>query len=90
MKIKYLIGLILLAVVAGAVIGLKMFFKPHAEVSSLKTEFQIDAPVLITEFEQNENAATTKYAEKVLEISGKLVAKNKLDNGTQVLVTSLS
>lgn len=86
MKIKYIIGLILFAVVAGAVIGLKMFFKPHAEVASLKTEFQIDAPVLISEFEQNENAATTKYAEKVLEINGKLVAKNKLDNGTQVLV----
>jgi hypothetical protein len=86
MKIKYIIGLILIVVVAGAAIGLEMFFRPHAEVASLKTDFQIDAPVLISEFEQNENTTTTKYAEKVLEITGKLVGKNKLDNGTQVLM----
>jgi hypothetical protein len=86
MKAKYIIGIIVIAILAGAGIGLKMFFKPHAEISKLNIDFQINAPDLMNEFQQDETAATTKYSEKVLEISGKLVAKNKLENGTNILV----
>ena len=86
MKIKYAILLALVAIAIGAGVGLKMFFKPHADISKLKAEFKLDASNLITEFGQNENTATTKYSEKILEISGKLVAKNKLPNGTDLLV----
>ena len=86
MKAKYIIGIIVIAILAGAGIGLKMFFKPHAEISKLNIDFQINAPELMNDFQKNETAATSKYSEKVLEISGKLVAKNKLGNGTDVLV----
>ena len=86
MKAKYIIGVILFAILVGAGIGLKMFFKPHAEISKLNIDFQVNAPDLMNEFQQNEAAATTKYSEKVLEISGKLVAKNKLENRTDILV----
>lgn len=86
MKIKYIIISILFLIVLGIGIGLKMFFKPHADISKLKVEFKLDASSLIGEFEQDENAATAKYSEKILEISGKLVAKNKLPNGTDLLI----
>jgi hypothetical protein len=86
MKIKYAIILILVIIVVGAGIGLKMFFKPHADINKLNAEFKVEATQLIDEFQKEENAATTKYSEKVLEISGKLVAKNKLTNGTDLLV----
>lgn len=86
MKIKYAIVLALIAIAIGAGVGLKMFFKPHADISKLKAEFKLEASNLITEFGQDENTATTKYSEKILEISGKLVAKNKLPNGTDLLV----
>lgn len=86
MKAKYIIGIIVIAILAGAGIGLKMFFKPHAEISKLNIDFQVNASELMNEFQQNETAATSKYREKVLEISGKLVAKNKLENGTDILV----
>lgn len=86
MKIKYAIVLALVAIAIGASVGLKMFFKPHADISKLKSEFKLDASNLISEFGQDENTATTKYSEKILEISGKLVAKNKLPNGTDLLV----
>ncbi|MBV5315702.1 MAG: hypothetical protein JZU47_20560 [Prolixibacteraceae bacterium] len=86
MRIKYAIILALVAIAIGASVGLKMFFKPHADISKLKSEFKLDASNLITEFGQDENTATTKYSEKILEISGKLVAKNKLPNGTDLLV----
>lgn len=86
MKIKYIIFAGLLLILIGAGIGLKMFFKPHADISKLKTDFKVEASALIVEFEQDENAATAKYSEKILEISGNLVSKNKLSNGTDLLV----
>jgi hypothetical protein len=86
MKIKYAIILVLAVIVVGAGIGLKMFFKPHADVNKLDAEFKLEASKLLDEFQKEENAATTKYSEKILEISGKLVAKNKLPNGTDLLV----
>ncbi len=86
MKFKYAIIIVLVVIVVGAAIGLKMFFKPHADVNKLEAEFKVEAAGLISEFEKDENAATTKYSEKVLEISGKLVTKNKLPNGTDLLI----
>ena len=41
MKAKYIIGVILFAILVGAGIGLKMFFKPHAEISKLNIDFQV-------------------------------------------------
>ena len=75
MKIKYAIIFILFVIVLGAGIGLKMFFKPHADVNKLDAEFKMEASRLMDEFQKEENTATTKYSEKVLEINGKLVAK---------------
>jgi len=86
MKIKYAIIIVLIFVVLGIGIGLKMFFKPHADISKMDVDFKVEAAKLLGEFQQDETAATTKYSEKALEISGKLVAKSKLQNGTDVLI----
>jgi len=86
MKIKYILFIVLFFILIGAGIGLKMFFKPHTDVNKSKVEFNVEAAVLLDEFQKDENAATLKYSEKVLEISGKLVAKNKLPNGTELLI----
>jgi hypothetical protein len=86
MKIKYAIILVLVIIVIGAGVGLKMFFKPHADVNKLEAEFKMEASKLMDEFQKEEATATTKYSEKVLEINGKLVAKNKLPNGTNLLI----
>ena len=86
MKIKYIIFAVLFAIVIGAGIGLKMFFKPHADVSKMDAAFQVDASALIDEFQKDETSATKKYSEKVLEIKGKLAAKSKLQNGTDLLI----
>lgn len=86
MKIKYVIGVFLLVILVSTGIGLKMFFKPHAEISKMNIDFQLNAPDLMNEFQQNETAATAKYSEKVLEISGKVVAKTTLENGIDIVV----
>lgn len=86
MKAKYIIGIILIAILAGAGIGLKMFFKPHVDINKLDADFKVEAARLLDEFQKNETSATAKYSEKVLEINGKFVAKSKLENGTDLLV----
>jgi hypothetical protein len=86
MKIRYILIIVLTVIIVGAGIGLKMFFKPHADVNRMKADFKVDAPALIDEFQKTEDAATAKYSEKVLQISGKLASKNKLPNGTTLLV----
>ena len=86
MKAKYIIGVILFATLAGAGIGLKMFFKPHADINNLEANFKVEAAKLLDEFQKNETSATARYSEKILEINGKIVAKSKLENGTDVLV----
>ena len=86
MKIKYAVILVLVVIVVGAGIGLKMFFKPHADISKMEANYKITAAKLIDKFQSFEEGATKKYSEKVLEINGKLVAKNKLPNGTNLLI----
>lgn len=63
-----------------------MYFKPHADVNRLKPDFKVEAASLIDEFQKTEDAATAKYSEKVLEISGKLATKSQLPNGTTLLI----
>ena len=86
MKIRYALIIVLIVIIVGAGIGLKLFFKPHADVNRMKAEFKVEAVGLINEFEKGEDAATAKYSEKVLEVRGKLVSKNQLPNGTTLLV----
>lgn len=86
MKPKYLVLIVLVAIVIVAAVGLKMYYKPHADVNKLEADFTMDASTLINEFKEQEDAATTKYSEKVLEISGTLASKSQLPNGTTLLV----
>ena len=86
MKKKFIIILAIFVLFLGAGISLKMFFKPHADINKLKAEFKLEASGLISEFEKDENAATAKYSEKVLEINGELKSKTKMANGTDLLI----
>ena len=43
MKLKYVIIFVLFVIVVGAGIGLKMFFKPHADINKLNAEFKVEA-----------------------------------------------
>jgi hypothetical protein len=86
MKIKYAIIGVLILFLIGAGVGLKMFYKQHEDVNKTEAAFKVEAAGLLDEFAKDENAATAKYSEKTIEINGKLVAKNKLENGTDVLI----
>lgn len=86
MKFKYVVFATLIIILLGVAIGLKMFFKPHANIVKQKPDFSINAADLIAEFEENETTSTAKYSEKVLEISGILATRSKIENGTHLLI----
>lgn len=86
MKIKYVLMTVFFLFMIGIGIGLKMFFKPQVDVSKLDPVFTVVASDLLNEFQKDEDAATAKYSEKTIEIKGKLVSKNKLPNGTDLLI----
>lgn len=86
MKTRYLLIVVLIAIVVAAAVGLNMYFKKHDDVNKLKADYHVQAKDLIAEFENQEDAATAKYSEKVLEINGKLASKNQLANGTTLLM----
>lgn len=86
MKPKYLLVIILIAIVIAAAVGLSMYFKKHEDVNKMKADFKVEASSLIAEFENQEEEATAKYSEKVLEINGTLASKNQLPNGTTLLM----
>ena len=86
MKPRYLVIIILVAIVIAAGIGIKMFFKPHADVNKMEADFKVQATALMEEFQKEEDAATAKYSEKVLQINGNLASKTQLANGTTLLI----
>ena len=86
MKPRYLLFIVLIGIVIAAAVGLSMYFKAHDDVNKMKADFKVEASSLIAEFEQQEDEATAKYSEKVLEISGNLASKNQLSNGTTLLM----
>ncbi|HET6559868.1 MAG TPA: hypothetical protein VFG54_21255 [Prolixibacteraceae bacterium] len=86
MKTRYIFIIVIVLIVIVAAIGLNMYYKTHEDVNKMKADFKLEARSLIDEFEQQEEAATAKYSEKVLEISGKLASKNQLSNGITLLM----
>lgn len=72
MKTSYKIALIVTAVliIAGVLFALHMYNLQHKDLKKVKPDFILSATDLQKEFENNETAATTKYVNKVLEVSG--------------------
>ncbi|OWY22185.1 hypothetical protein C7N43_22325 [Sphingobacteriales bacterium UPWRP_1] len=67
---KYILIAILAIGAIGAYIGKTMYDKPVASTADVKTEVQIDAATLFTEFEQNEQSAGDKYNDKAIAVKG--------------------
>jgi tRNA_anti-like len=66
-------NLLIIAVALGAIgllIGLYMFNKKDPNLSKVKPDYVIEVTSLVNEFSQDENAASAKYVDKVLEVTG--------------------
>jgi len=77
---KYIKYILLLAFV-GAAFGFYMYNKPHKSISKAKTDIELSANQLFSDFELNEVEANTKYLDKIMEVEGKIKEISKDENG---------
>jgi hypothetical protein len=68
--------------VVGLLIGLYLFNKKDPNLLKVQPDYVINASVLIKEFSQDENSATTKYVDKVLEVTGPVLSFEPTSDST--------
>lgn len=83
MKKIIIITLALILVAAG--VGLYMWNKPHQDIAAANADITISANELLTAFQTDENAANTKFNDKIVEVSGQVRTANT--DGGKTIVT---
>lgn len=66
---KILLFLFILAIGGGAY-GIYMYNKPHKNMQRQAADFELSAPKLYSDFENDESAANTKYLDKIIQVTG--------------------
>jgi hypothetical protein len=84
LKISLLIVFVLAQ--AGILTGVYMYNRQHTDLRGSHPDFVVTASELSKEFESDENAATSRYLNKVLEVSG-TVGTIKTGDGNITSVT---
>ena len=79
-SVKIALFVVLFIALGTILTGLYFFNLKHKDMTKTKPDFTITATMLQKEFEDNESAATTKYVNKVLEITGRIASVKGLDN----------
>lgn len=88
MKTTYKIGLIvgLIMIIAGAVTGFFLYNKQHKDLGKATPDFVITATDLLKEFENDESAASAKYINKIIEVSGTIESLNTGEDNTLSII----
>lgn len=79
-KVKILATLFALAFLGG-VIAYTNYHKSHENIDGINAEFSLSAADLMEEFETDREAATEKYLNKLIEVSGTIESIIKAENG---------
>jgi hypothetical protein len=82
--IKWILVTLLAIITTGAVVGYKMYNKPHRSVEEAKA-ITVAAIQLATQYENNEPEANSDYLDKVLEVSGEINEITKNQKGEPVI-----
>ena len=69
---KYILIVILIALVLGVVYGFMLYNKPHRDIAAEKPTFNMSADELLTAFSENEKQAFEKFNEQVVAFNGNL------------------
>ena len=79
--LKYILGFIVIVVVAGAGFAWWVYHKPHRNIND-EIAVKSETNALLDAFKQNEKTASAQYNDKVLELSGivKEASKNEAGN----------
>lgn len=88
MKTTYKISLIagFILVIAGAVTGFYLYNKQHKDLGKAKPDYVITATDLLKEFEKDESAASAKYVNRIIEVSGTIESLNTGKDNTLSII----
>ena len=78
-KKKIIVAVLMLGLIVGYVVW-SNFLKTAPSTSKLKTEDQVGAIELMAAYENSETLADSLYLNKILEVTGKVVAMAKLED----------
>jgi hypothetical protein len=92
--IKILLGVVMFIGLAAILAALYMYNLKHTDMAKAKPDFIITATALLKEFEDNEAAASAKYINKIVELTGTVAtvkpAENNIVNISLVTESDLS
>lgn len=86
MNKKLILGAIALALLIGALIGYRMYNKPHVDLATVTADHRLSATELFADYEAGETEANAKYLDKVIRVEGEILNVNTDENG-QVSLT---
>jgi len=84
--LKITLLIVLALIIAGGIVGYRMYNKPHADVNDMEG-IPVTAESLYKAFEANEAQANQTYLSKVVEVSGSVSEVNQQDTITYVNLT---
>lgn len=82
--LKYILGFIVIVVIAGAGFAWWVYHKPHRNIND-EIAVKSETNALLDAFKQNEKTASAQYNDKVLELSGIVKDASKNDTGNWVI-----
>ena len=82
--LKYILGFIVIVVIAGAGFAWWVYHKPHRNINN-EVAVKVSVNTLLDAFKQNEKTASAQYNDKVLELSGIVKDASKNDAGNWVI-----
>lgn len=78
--VKIALLVVLLFALAGIMTGVYLFYKKPANQAFVKPDYIITAIALQKDFEDNEKAASSKYINKTLEVTGSVASITQADS----------
>ena len=80
------LGFIVLTGITGGAYGFYLYFKRHADLTRVAPDFTLQASEFAEAFENNEQEASEKYIDKVLEVTG-LISTLKTGTDSTINIT---
>jgi hypothetical protein len=80
MYVKIALFFVSFIALAGILAALYMYNLKHTDMEKAKPDYVITASALQKEFEDNETAASTRYINKILEVTGTIASVEPVEN----------
>ena len=84
MNKKKIFFIVLILGLITVLLAYKMYNKPHINVANSSANIILTANKIVNDFISDENAANTKYLEKIIEVKG-VISKREIENGKGII-----